>query len=1056
MVSNTVENIAIGAGSAAATYAAVEAWRRASERTVLDGKTVRSTRVDAARLSADADTFQFKSGGDRSGVTDRLAGVKTWNAAAAGKVMVYEYADGRQVIADGHQRTGLAKRLMGDGHAPIKMDALVLREADGWSPRDVRAYAAIKNMHESSGNALDMAKIMRERPDLVTSSLPMSDAKVREASALSRLSDKAFGMVVGGGVEPGAAAAVGEAVKDATRHADMIAEMSEAKVRGAQHARLYVQQALSAPSVAETTSSLFGEETHTRSLIKERSAVLDRALTSLKSNRKLFGMLEREADTIEAAGNKLARQANSSNADTAGRLSARVEKLATQRGNVSKMLDDAARAVASGEPAAKAGRAFLKSVQGAMEHGGIRALVGDAPLPMAASGGMQRMVEKPKDIEVGRTYISRRKGQYTVEKVENGKVHVDVGGTKLAYDERQFREQIMSNNQSRPGKATQSSFLPAPTTKEQTTAAAKSAGKPGVMQQDVGGLFGDGMKQMDLVDEARKNAARDANVKLVQDKWLADRGITSLDQVKSMTQPERENLAREWEKVSKPIDRKGPVGWSDAAREGSAKSRGVALPGEAKPVVPVKAGKAKGAPKPTAKGAKILDLYHGTAAPKFDTFKSGNSDGMRGGAPYLTSDYKAAERYAKMAAERTGGTPRVLRVQVEAEKVMSTGSNWMKQSQISGLMKRVLGREVGMKAFDDFARTSVTGPPGNKGAQGATVYKSLADAVGGANALNERLAKAGVTAVKFDQPAAFWGNTSYNIRDAVAVLDPSRARIVDQDYRPAPKAKAPSAAPKAPKAPPVAQLRADAAKAGIPAAAQMKKPELMSLKKAGKFMGPLAIIGAGAVAFDATRNQAHAAGKSESAANLDAAGAAAIASGSVAAIGYGIGKVVQAAARVAPVAGKVLARAVPVVAVAAAGYEIGKGAVAGFKKDGLAGAAKGAGVGAMDFATLGAYSHFASKGQMGRLTPEQESQFASADQGYRAGQEQQKAAATTDDGSGWTDQARIAAYMKRIANAGGTPQNMPYGGKPRQTPASSGTWAQANVAVPGGPAKGKN
>lgn len=110
----------------------------------------------------------------------------------------------------------------------------------------------------------------------------------------------------------------------------------------------------------------------------------------------------------------------------------------------------------------------------------------------------------------------------------------------------------------------------------------------------------------------------------------------------------------------------------------------------------------------------------------------------------------------------------------------------------------------------------------------------------------------------------------------------------------------------------------------------------------------------------------------------------------------------------------------------------------------------------MDFATLGAYSHFASKGQMGRLTPEQEAQFASADQGYRAGQEQQKAAATTDDGSGWTDQARIAAYMKRIANAGGTPQNMPYGGKPRQTPASSGTWAQANVAVPGGPAKGKN
>ncbi len=1353
MVSNTVENIAIGAGSAAATYAAVEAWRRASERTVLDGKTVRSTRVDAARLSADADTFQFKSGGDRSGVTDRLAGVKTWNAAAAGKVMVYEYADGRQVIADGHQRTGLAKRLMSDGHAPIKMDALVLREADGWSPRDVRAYAAIKNMHESSGNALDMAKIMRERPDLVTSSLPMSDAKVREASALSRLSDKAFGMVVGGGVEPGAAAAVGEAVKDATRHADMIAEMSEAKVRGAQHARLYVQQALSAPSVAETTSSLFGEETHTRSLIKERSAVLDRALTSLKSNRKLFGMLEREADTIEAAGNKLARQANSSNADTAGRLSALVEKLATQRGNVSKMLDDAARAVASGEPAAKAGRAFLKSVQGAMEQGGIRALVGDAPLPMAASGGMQRMVDKPiavvrveeaegtRDVKRGRRTVKEQVKTYRAVREVDGffeatvpttvKGEAEYWASRLEVGQKPMGAQILRGtvddvyrpggawdkarkdaaSQSlmveKPKKATaktaarqvyremsgsapdprwsakelakrielrrveiarsvamgehidamygvkrQTSFLPPATTQEQVSAVIKSAGKPAVAQLPADdGLFGSSMKQTDLVDMAKQPAgwsdearAASAEVRAAKAEPRGMDGLTrsernaaagkaakpvaqaadgastlekfratyektlaeqvkanpgkyayGIDRVPDMARRMTDALASGGgdttsptvQAVAKALNIKPTVGGIRAALNDQPPPAPAPRP-QKSPLEKAEAAHVKAEAERTRawkqmqsgaiQGPQYADISRKAEAAKkaFEALKPSTAVAQapsfdQGVAPIKDADGNAWRKHAGSSAWSVDHTAKGQAAPVAdspvariSEKLNASGVTTAEQAyklfrSDAELASKVKSPRAGISLVDYVAESSAT-------ARTAAMYDVAKSSVGWSDAAREAAAEArgvakpgeakakpktqpmigdkklavaaGMDAGNRSMRAA--GRTQWNADDANAATE-ARAKVMGETKpkaraKTAPKAVKPGsvadlrAQAKAAKAPPVAQLRADAARAGIPAAAKPRvdvaaiaarvegaiksgdkalihavqaelaatkfsKADAQALasktgvpvaasasgKKAmqmvvsrlagmGQFLskikavggrgvsalGPAAIIGAGAVAFDATRNQAHAAGKSESAANLDAAGAAAIASGSVAAIGYGIGKVVQAAARVAPVAGKVLSRAVPLAALGAAAYEIGGGAIAGFKKDGLAGAAKGAGVGAMDFATLGAYSHFANKGQMGRLTPEQEAQFSTADQGYRAGQEQQKAAAATDDSSGWTDQARIAAYMKRIANAGGTPQNMPYGGKPRQAPASSGTWAQASVSVPSGPAKGKN
>ena len=68
-------------------------------------------RFDPDEIEVDAELFQFKEGGDEFGVTDRLQGITKWMPDQAGTVVVYEYADGRRFIADGHQRLGLAKRI---------------------------------------------------------------------------------------------------------------------------------------------------------------------------------------------------------------------------------------------------------------------------------------------------------------------------------------------------------------------------------------------------------------------------------------------------------------------------------------------------------------------------------------------------------------------------------------------------------------------------------------------------------------------------------------------------------------------------------------------------------------------------------------------------------------------------------------------------------------------------------------------------------------------------------------------------------------------------------
>ena len=621
-VRDRLREVAVGTTAGVAAAYAHEMWRRRAETEMLDGKPTRLEKMDPATITTDPETFQFKSGGDKHGVTDRLKGVKKWDAVAAGKAMVFEKLDGTRVIADGHQRHGLAKRLGAEGQH-VRMDGYVMREADGWTPRDVRAYAALKNMQESSGLSLDMAKVMRERPDLVSADrLPMSDAKVREARALSNLSDQAFRMVVGGAVKPEHAAAVGDQVKDQARHADMLAEMQKAKVDSAQHARLYVQQAMAAPSITQSQSSLFGEETSTRSLLAERAKVLDRALSALKTDKRIFGLLEREASNIEAAGNKLAHASNVDRANNAGQLASLVEKLSTTRGTVSTMLDRAAAAVANGDAPSKAARSFVKSVGDAMKQGGIGALTGEAP------GHMQEHLHpiyRPK--EKGTTPEAAEKWGKILDELpvsEKQKARVDrakqEGQNKLPSRMKRMEDDLFGG----------------PSAKDQIAAKARAQeakGRTGDPMNE--GLFGSGMKQTDLVEMAKQPAAAENTYKMKHRppssstlpdglKWdyaelprdfAGNRPDLKTSQHQfGVIKTDRPLTASEMRAFEMEPVGKGPSGWSDSAREASAEARKAEPRGmdgltrsersgkTAAPKVPVIAGNA-------AEGAPMMERF---------------------------------------------------------------------------------------------------------------------------------------------------------------------------------------------------------------------------------------------------------------------------------------------------------------------------------------------------------------------------------------------------------------------------------------------------------------
>lgn len=333
---------------------AVASPQSAQDAAPLDyqGRPISQGTFDPMQVEADPATFQYKAASDE-GLTDRLAGVTSWDRTAAGRSILYEDATGRVVVADGHQRRGLARRLIESGQdTTATLDGFLFRQADGWEPGDVRVVAAMKNIREGSGSILDAAKVFREAPDLINDrSLPITGEFIASARGLARLSDDAFGAVASGVIPERYGAVIGELAADAPNlHGSLVDLMRQGQPRSIDEARAFVQEARLADFVERQgdTLDMFGDLPRESTLIA-RGRLRAAVLKQLKGDARLFGALVRNADTIEAGGNALARTDNELRVARDLAASSAVDKLALRAGTIGDSFGQAAGAIARGD-----------------------------------------------------------------------------------------------------------------------------------------------------------------------------------------------------------------------------------------------------------------------------------------------------------------------------------------------------------------------------------------------------------------------------------------------------------------------------------------------------------------------------------------------------------------------------------------------------------------------------------------------------------------------------------------------------------------------------------
>ncbi len=317
----------------------------AARRSIINGEI---EEVDPRTLAVQPDVFQFKSEiVAEGGVTPKLLKVTNWMPERAGVVLVYQYADGTRAIADGHQRTALANRIMAqDPSQQITMAAKVFKEEDGFTPEDIRVLAALKNISEAADGmtsrmALDAAKVLRIRPEAVRE-LPAGPGIVR-ARELSSLSDDAFDMVINRVVREDFAALVGRMVKDQSLHGPIMKVLAKADPDSSFQAESIISQAMEAPTAENAVADLFGEQTVVESLYLERAKVLERAMRMLREDRQVFRTLTDRTAKIEGAGNRLDGATNKQVRETVEKALAAMKALAHRSGPISEALNDAAK-----------------------------------------------------------------------------------------------------------------------------------------------------------------------------------------------------------------------------------------------------------------------------------------------------------------------------------------------------------------------------------------------------------------------------------------------------------------------------------------------------------------------------------------------------------------------------------------------------------------------------------------------------------------------------------------------------------------------------------------
>jgi predicted transcriptional regulator len=233
-----------------------------------------------------------------------------------------------------------------------------------------------------------------------------------------------------------------------------------------------------AKAEAGKQASLFGDQEVAESLYLERAKVLDRALKTLRRDKAVFGTLVKEAETLEGAGNVLAKDINEQRAVADGQALQILQTLANRAGPISDALRTAAgRAKSDGNYRGAVGE-FVQTVR-----------------DLSASGDLARLAN---GLERGASHVG---SENTTSIIDHGLAAEPSEPAAIDAAEHQVKQQIYETGV----EGLPQGIMPGMEPSARQLAAARTGPlRAGVPQEEPGELFGPTPERMpDMFADAR-------------------------------------------------------------------------------------------------------------------------------------------------------------------------------------------------------------------------------------------------------------------------------------------------------------------------------------------------------------------------------------------------------------------------------------------------------------------------------------------------------------------------------------------------------------------------
>jgi hypothetical protein len=302
--------------------------------------------VPTAELHVDPARFQYKLNVDRSGVTDELKGVRTFNPDFAGVISVWkDPANGKTYVVNGHHRHELASRLGARN--------LAVRYVKAGSAKEARAVGALINIAEGRGTPIDAAKFMRDTgvglEDLGRHGVSLKGKVAADAATLTKLNDRAFDRVARGTLDPAKALAVAKHLPDHDKQEELFRLLDKREEAGKDLSPKVIEEMAremaATPKHTKTENTLFGPIENEESLFVPRNELKAHIRSELTKEVNDFMAVasKRRAEKVgKAAGNVLDTEANRKIAEEADRVRNVFDTLVNRKGEISDALNKAA------------------------------------------------------------------------------------------------------------------------------------------------------------------------------------------------------------------------------------------------------------------------------------------------------------------------------------------------------------------------------------------------------------------------------------------------------------------------------------------------------------------------------------------------------------------------------------------------------------------------------------------------------------------------------------------------------------------------------------------